>query len=226
MVIWLASWPRSGNTLVRLVLHNAFGFSTYSKYLDRDLQLMGAYKVVGHAGQMCHTEASYRAFCFMDGVHFVKTHDMPPRDAFASAIHIVRDPRAVMWSYAHYRRDVDGCTDDFDDILTRLITRSRFGGWSMHTRAWMEYAGDQAMVKFEDLVDGPQLFVGKALKQLGVDYDVVGSLPSFDDLHAKWPKFFRKGKVAGWKDGMPQWAQDLIIRKHGDTMKRLGYATV
>ncbi len=36
MIVWLASYPRSGNTFLRLVLHRLFGVPTYSVYEDDD----------------------------------------------------------------------------------------------------------------------------------------------------------------------------------------------
>ena len=36
MIVWLASYPRSGNTFLRVVLHNVYGVSTYSVYEDND----------------------------------------------------------------------------------------------------------------------------------------------------------------------------------------------
>ena len=36
MVVWLASYPRSGNTFLRIVLHRLYGVPTYSVYDDDD----------------------------------------------------------------------------------------------------------------------------------------------------------------------------------------------
>ncbi|MGH9425708.1 MAG: hypothetical protein ACRD2L_05300 [Terriglobia bacterium] len=32
MIVWLASFPRSGNTLVRIILNSVFGLSTSTVY--------------------------------------------------------------------------------------------------------------------------------------------------------------------------------------------------
>jgi hypothetical protein len=34
MIVWLASYPRSGNTFVRTLLHSAFGLESYSLHCD------------------------------------------------------------------------------------------------------------------------------------------------------------------------------------------------
>jgi hypothetical protein len=36
VIVWLASYPRSGNTFLRVVLHNLYGVPTYSVYEDDD----------------------------------------------------------------------------------------------------------------------------------------------------------------------------------------------
>lgn len=36
MIVWLASYPRSGNTFLRIVLHRLYGVPTYSVYDDDD----------------------------------------------------------------------------------------------------------------------------------------------------------------------------------------------
>ncbi len=34
MIVWLASYPRSGNTFFRIILNSIFGIKTYSVYDD------------------------------------------------------------------------------------------------------------------------------------------------------------------------------------------------
>ena len=36
VIVWLASYPRSGNTFLRIVLHRLYGVPTYSVYDDDD----------------------------------------------------------------------------------------------------------------------------------------------------------------------------------------------
>lgn len=77
--IWLASFPRSGNTLVRLILGKCFDIVAGSKYPENG-------------------EADLAA-------PIIKTHDHAEDDA--PAIVLVRDGRAALVSYWHFFRDYD-----------------------------------------------------------------------------------------------------------------------
>lgn len=71
MIVWLASYPRSGNTFLRVVLHNVYGVSTYSVYEDNDpvAQRVGP-ALVGYRPKPVERTQ------MIDGadVYFVKTH--------------------------------------------------------------------------------------------------------------------------------------------------------
>lgn len=49
MIIWLALYPRSGNTFFRLLLKAAFDQSTFSIYDDKLFDAIGASQEIGHA---------------------------------------------------------------------------------------------------------------------------------------------------------------------------------
>jgi len=207
VITWLASYPRSGNTLYRMLLYHLEGIETYSIYNDRDITKMGASEAIGHR-QMDYNIQHYRN---APEAYFVKTHELPRDDL--TAVYIVRDVRDVMVSYAHYRQDVEHCRDDFDTILRRLITGNRWGGWSTHVLQWITRDQTVYTVRFEDMVEDPK----------AVFPHTEGYAPDFDTLHERWPQFFRKGKVGGWRDEMSDEVEALCWRQHGLVMNRLGY---
>jgi hypothetical protein len=53
-----------------------------------------------------------------------------------------------------------------------------------------------------------------------------GSAPSFEELKARDPRSFPKGKAGGWKEEMPGELEKLFWNLHGATMARLGYPRV
>ena len=207
MIVWLASYPRSGNTLYRMLLYHLEGIETYSIYNDRDITKMGASEAVGHR-KLAHSLDYYRR---APDAYYIKTHSLPKDDLLA--VYIVRDVRDVMVSYAHYRQDIDGCGDDLDTILRRLIVGNRWGGWSTHVLRWITRDQTVMTVKFEDLVEQPET----------VFLNTEREAPEFEELHYNWPKFFRKGKVGGWKDEMSDEIEALCWKHHGKVMGRLGY---
>ena len=89
MIIWLALYPRSGNTFLRVVLHNLYGVATYSVYDDDDpvAQRVGP-ALVGYRPKPADRAPMHEN----DDVYFVKTHKRRKTDAYA-AICLVRDGR-------------------------------------------------------------------------------------------------------------------------------------
>ena len=87
--IYLASYPRSGNTFLRMVLLNCFGLKTGSIYpadLGRNQALE---RFVGHI-----EHDAFGDIAFPQGnLPLLKTHELPRDDL--PAIYIVRDGRAA-----------------------------------------------------------------------------------------------------------------------------------
>ena len=233
MIYWLASYPRSGNTFFRLLLHHRFGLNTYAVQDSPQLNRLGAAETVGHKplpGKIEELAASERPY-------IVKTHHLPSDDR--PAIYLVRDGRDVLVSYARYRMTFAstkherrpfgrfGERREFKRMLRELILDDRYGGWSENVRQWHERAagGNTFVLRFEDLVDQPDEWSTKAVTHVGLDVaptQDVGT-PTFEELHARWPEFFRKGKVGAWRDEMPDELHDLFWDRHGEAMRVLGY---
>ncbi len=102
MIVWLASFPRSGNTFLRIVLHRLYGLPTYSIYDDDDpvAQRVGV-GLVGYSRKPPSREEMVES----SRIYFTKTHKRPKNDAFP-AIYLVRDGRDALVSLAHRCRVV------------------------------------------------------------------------------------------------------------------------
>jgi hypothetical protein len=227
MIVWLASFPRSGNTMFRMLLHRLYGIRSYSLYDEsfREGHPLGAEfpREIGSMQQDGVPEGLDR-----DGaVHFVKTHG-PPTDA-APAVCLVRDGRDAVVSYAHFRRSFEPSMKQrpFEQVLRELIvTENIFHSWSKHTKAWVQRATTAPAVwaGYETLVQTPVATVARCLRQLDVDLKPVsGSVPDFAELQRRWPTFFRKGGTGGWRDEMPEELHRLFWQHHGTLMERFGY---
>ena len=97
MIVWLASYPRSGNTFLRIVLRHVYGVATYSVYEDDDPV---ARRKVGTDLVGYRPRPTDRTL-MTDGpsVYFVKTHKRRKADGFP-AICLVRDGRDAVVSNA------------------------------------------------------------------------------------------------------------------------------
>jgi hypothetical protein len=231
MIVWLASYPRSGNTFFRILLHRLFGLQTHSVYSGARLAKRypeDAARLLSLAGQM-EVECDLDLLQAGPGMHIVKTHDLPAGDTYP-AIVLVRDGRDAVVSYAHYALKTEqGIAlpgrDLFEETLEQLIVGDNFGGWSRSVNAWIDRAGRDAAIRYEDLIVDPAGIVANTLRRLGVAVPAGGTaLPSFQELHAAVPWFFRRGKTGAWREEMPPHLQRLFLERHGGTLLRLGYS--
>lgn len=234
MIIWLASYPRSGNTLFRMLLHYCGGFHTYSTYDDPLFDRLEAGETIGHA----HLPAPLSELSQSPETYFVKTHELPSDTS--PAICLVRDGRDAVVSFARYVREFERepsmaklvkavlGIDSFRTVLEDLITRKeRHGGWNGHTLAWLNrrHDGPQVVIRYEELIQDPNRWFKEAMDMLGiVPVTPAGKeMPSFKSLHKQWPKFFRKGKVGSWRKEMPEELHELFWQHHAPAMDLLGY---
>jgi hypothetical protein len=212
MLVLLASYPRSGNTLVRQVLESAFGVPTYTVYRNENSH--------GIRNPMFY-EAP------IGSLSFVKTHeiDSDVTDNDFPAIHIVRDGRDTLVSHAHFQiAFADQRGQSVPSVLRGLIEGKGRWNWSEHFDRWSQRDATQATIRFEDLILDPIGCVRSACQTVGVEWTAVSvPLPSFRALHHKSPEFFRSGKVGQW----PLWFNDELHERfwelHGNTMDQLGY---
>ncbi|MCX7714022.1 MAG: sulfotransferase domain-containing protein, partial [Chthoniobacterales bacterium] len=144
MIIWLASYPRSGNTFLRMLLHHSCGFKTYSTYNDPLFDQLGATDAVGQERLSAPLEELAKA----PETYLVKTHDLPTDKS--PAIYVVRDGRDSLVSLARYLlsferkpsmmktiKEMLGI-DNFSTVLEELIIKKEhYGGWNDHVLTWL-----------------------------------------------------------------------------------------
>ncbi len=216
MVIWLASFPRSGNTLFRMLLFHYAGIPTYSWHRDQDFVARGVGGMIGHRALPVPSER-IEELKDTRAVYFTKIHqryeDLPFR---APAVYIARDGRASMTSWSPYLKKVHGRKNH---KLERGI-RSRT--WQKHVLSWI---GKAPLVRYEEMLTDPRAVVIRTLGELGIDVPISSgnTLPSFAELHRAYPEFFRIGTVDSWKKEMPPVTEDLFWQYNGKAMEALGY---
>ncbi len=233
MIVWLASYPRSGNTFFRIVLHHAYNLKTSSVYEDAVLDRVGAADIVGREKLSAPIE-ELRA---RPEVFFVKTHDLPTDDS--PAIYLIRDGRDALVSHAKYVLSfgkkkgipfLHSEQKEFERALEKLIhEKPQFGGWSNHVRSWTSRPNAKTVVvRFDELIASPQQEVEQALAKLGLNLQALsgGVVPDFAELQKQSPEFFRKGKTGAWRDDMPPALQDLFMQHHREVMEQFGYLPV
>ena len=225
--MWIASFPRSGNTFVRNVMHMAYGLSSSTYGFDSNGHLL-------FDGFADHP--------------LIKTHqrplELPGKLRSAHSIYLIRDGRDALVSMAHHRKDiVEKGTDFLANLQESIIAAegSFFGGWSTNVFEWIGRA--DLVIRYEDLILDPIRQIEKCRSFMDLAEPKAGAVPDFDTLKKgqglytdelrkgsdkNWDqvanKFFRKGKAGGWRDEMPEDLHDFFWSLHGSAMDAVGYA--
>jgi hypothetical protein len=138
-VVWLASYPRSGNTFLRTILWHCFGLRSGSIYPN---DLNGNKELEDYVGHVEHGPGN-GIFFPPDGLPLIKTHEYPT-DA-NPAIYVTRDGRAAsvsLWKF--YNKSIS--------LQAVIEGRHRFGTWSAHVAAWKPWERQNTLLlEYEDL---------------------------------------------------------------------------
>ncbi|VAW41207.1 hypothetical protein MNBD_GAMMA01-611, partial [hydrothermal vent metagenome] len=232
MNCWIASYPRSGNTFLRILLQEVYGIYTWEGYGAESPQKVLTNK--GSSNNNTHT--------------FIKTHELPDKTQSPhtklKTIYLIRDGRDAVVSMAYHRSQIVKPGSDYIFNLSTAILApfgTSFGGWSKHVKQWSAHA--DIIIKFEDLIANPI----QELKKLETIIDLPAAdyskIPTFKDLQTKQyslgsgdsnlsaqqqqgrrEKFFRSGKTNQWQTEIPKTLQSIFIHKHGDMLAKLGYS--
>jgi len=117
MIIWLASYPRSGNTLLRTILNQTMGLGSYFDEpilpnigeKDKESEEFWRSKIavvadtIGILPMTGSWESFYKKAAASNKAHLIKSH-LPPRDD-QPAIYLLRDGRSALVSYYHYHQN-------------------------------------------------------------------------------------------------------------------------
>ena len=215
-VTWLASFPRSGNTLLRVVLKSCFGLDSASIYGDQEFPDATVSALVGEQAVGPDVQAFLRQARAMRRSLLVKTHELPGADHHP-AIYVLRDGRSALVSRWHYSRDLLGRADSLTDVIAATGAES----WSRHARAWTGRPGT-LVLRYEKLVAGD----AQTLAHIADFLDRPQTAPfaiDFAKLNAMNPAFFRKGSDAANIAEMDAADSALFERLHGETLHALGY---
>ncbi len=209
--IWLASYPRSGNTYLRALLWSCFRLQSGSVYPNDLLKNRGV------ASQVGHNEGASRGLFSPEFLRLplVKTHEWPTDDR--KAIYILRDGTDACLSLGKYL-PATGYDVSLDDIIAG---RHHFGSWSGHVLAWdPQHRPNTLFLRFEELTGD---FAG-TLDRLS---EFLGLLP----VNMAPPQLLEDRGGPTWlspsltpKRGLTARQAEAFDALHGETMARFGYA--
>ena len=162
MIVWLASYPKSGNTLLRSLLSSYF-FSNDGDFKFNHLYKISQFPAVHHftslginvsdenevfknfinAQNLINKQnkslkffKTHSALCKMNDCNFTDLKNT------LGVIYIVRDPRNVVTSYAHhYNLNINEATDALLDKSSFLVKTEKnckafMGSWDFNYNSW------------------------------------------------------------------------------------------
>ncbi len=205
MIVWIASFPRSGNTFLRIVLNRLYGVRTSVVYdVDGVADRLGP-SLVGFEER----PGTFAAMRESPQLHLVKTHR--PRDELVlagdKAICLVRDGRDCLVSWARQQSE-DGVRC-FADVLRDLVVAPAgrgAGQWGRNVLSWLQPAHPgRVVLRYEELIDDPRAAVRRVTGALDLGLAPAASavIPGFAELHRVDGRFFRRGLAGTYRDELP-----------------------
>ena len=192
MILWLASYPKSGNTWVRAFLSNYFLKKT-TNILDNiyNIENFPREKMFeGIVDKKLIEKDQFELFKYFiaaqkkinenNKLNILKTHnfagsmkDYPFTDSnnTCGVIYLIRDPRSVAVSYAYHGNI------SFEKSVDLLLNEERIGindkiyiearlSWSIHAQSWINSKWPKVIIRYEDLHNDPFIYFKSILSFL------------------------------------------------------------
>lgn len=212
MLVWVASFPRSGNTFLRIILHRLYGVRTSTVYdVDGVAARLGA-DLIGFTerpGELADLRAA-------DEPHFIKTHRQRDADVDEQdhAICLVRDGRDALVSWARQTSEDD--PNRYEAELRTKILRDTpvgTGSWGSNVPELAATARRAShRVALRGLDPRPVGRGPTGHHPAGAPFDGAARCfdPSLNQLRRHDDRFFRRGRTGSHHDELPASLHDLF----------------
>jgi len=183
MIIWLASYPKSGNTWIRLFLDNLFS-SSDKFHINQNLiqqfplrkHFSGLTENINNQNELAKNCIDAQLRLNLDGkIKILKTHNalwkfnngeysFTDEINTIGVIHIVRDPRNIVTSILNYfqKKNYENAIEFMkkDKVIgggnEDAGLPTIIGSWSNHYKSWKKFKKNYLLVKYEDLLKDPK----------------------------------------------------------------------
>jgi hypothetical protein len=173
-------------------------------------------------------------------------------DLYPRTIYLVRDPRSVLVSYFHhYKAEANDSTMILDDFVAAYLSdmssvAPTIARWDLQVLDWLDRVERQpvAIVKYEDLHASPETKLAElaTFARIPVATDALnaavergrfealreeerrhGAEAEGFRLKASRGRFYRSGRIDGWREELSPAARTSIEEEFRPTMDALGY---
>jgi hypothetical protein len=172
-IVWIASYPKSGNTWVRFLACNLLFGPVSSAATVNDLapDLHELRELPDSSGPLLLLKT-----------HFLLTPKLPLVDHTAAVIYILREPADVMLSNFHYAQRSGASSAGHSDALDRYVdeylraggdprwTKAGMGTWEGNVRSWLAAEGRLPVLRlrYEDMLSDAVAVAAALCRFLGL----------------------------------------------------------
>lgn len=240
-LVWLASYPKSGNTWLRAFLGNylfeADGplpldalkrISSGDSSLPHYQQIAGGRYTMLTAPQRAQVRARVlHGIAGQAPVNLVKTHSLNakqsglpliPPEITKAALYVIRDPLDMLVSYMDHLKQTpeqaaESIADPENHVPTNASTvKQLLGSWSAHVDGWTRAKAFKVeTLRYEDMRADPEATFSRALKAIGAPVDKAQLLRAID--HASFETLSAMEAQNGFSERAAH--QDRFFRKGG-----------
>ena len=215
MITYLASYPRSGNSMLRIIFKEAFGLMTGSVYKELSDNPLG--RLVGSVGNRLISDGwpiAKPSLVESAEQYFMKTHQHPEDNL--PAIVLARDPRASIVSYWHlYHQKYP--------LINIIKGNCPWGAWDTFYKAWRPLSRPNTLfLRYEDMIIDPKKAIATIAEFIGLT-PIKEWTNDFSRFQAIEPTFFRAGNNKANISELSHELEELILSRCRSTMIELGY---
>ena len=279
MIIWLASYPKSGNTWLRSIISallysndGVFNFKLLSKInqFPEKRHFKDSVKDFNNFNEIKKNWILEQDRINLDNkIKLLKTHqgnytvekdDFTNKENTLAVIYIVRDPRNLVKSISnHFTLSLDKALEFL--ITPRMIGNGEswdenpkglfnlLGKWSDHYHSWTKHRENLLIIKYEDLIKGPETELSRIIEFLKrylkfetneLKNKKILETTTFDNLKKMEKRgefyenaknkltkdkvnFFHLGPKNKWQDTLDKNIINEIEKKFRKEMMELGY---
>ena len=228
-IVWLVSYPRSGNTWLRFLLSNVQHPDKRIGYSEVDIFAPDIYR-----------SSDAHKFSYGWSPVFVKSHDQW-REEYDKVIYLYRDVRDVLVSCFFYEIWKQSSVKDeselmFADFFERFVVGDvEFGSWKEHIEFWLCKKVDKFMLSYEEIeadaenallriFDFAEINAGRSEAKRAAEKSKYSKLMErgyIEEIHPY--KIGVRGCSGGWSGFLNQDQKERIWEWAGGTLRKLGY---